>query len=68
LAQNRPGPIRRRRDEEGRVRVEEQAVDATAPKWKPVVNKDVREKWPCVGARESLVHMLKERRQFPKTQ
>jgi len=37
LAQKKRGPIRRRRDEEGHDRVEEQGVEGNGPKWRPVV-------------------------------
>ena len=48
LPQKRPGPIGRRREEEGRVRVEEQAVEDNWPKWRPVVRQGCEgEMAPC---------------------
>ena len=44
MAQKKSGPIRSRRDGEGCVQVEEQAVKSKGPKWMPVVKQGCKEK------------------------
>jgi len=39
LVREKSGPIVRRRDRQGHVQVEEQAVEGNGPKWMPIVRK-----------------------------